>query len=292
MDRVLVKEPVKMVRYSSGWMVLDSCCACCRQYWSFPFTIESNIISFLTLFFHNSVHIGHIINGCKARLACYKTGYASGAGTDGYVESVVNSCHGDFSCQQISSSHTGRAGSVGDIKDSCHGLASCLLMASTTTSSGNAGTVGNIKDSCHGENSCSYISGSFSVGIAGSVGDITCSCQGDNSCYSLYSGFGRDGGHALSINELSFCCNGVSECDDFLLDNFTLPASCAANDYTDAGDSTCSVPITSSPSLSPTRNPSKEPTDSPSKVVSRLYIWYDNLTTHFSHSFSIYLHHL
>ena len=201
--------------------------------------------------------------------ACHEAAYAGLGPENGYIESVVNSCHGTNSCNYIvsssSSSHNG--GTVGNIKDSCIGRGSCYAIAY----GGSPGSVGDITSSCLGDSSCQFMSQGYFT--AGSIGDISCSCQGGFSCRHLYYSDLNGGGNALSIDELSFCCNGVSECDDFLLDNFTLPTSCAAGDYSAAGDSTCSVPSSSlSPTLSPSRSPSKEPTDSPSKVVSRLYI--------------------
>ena len=101
---------------------------------------------------------------------------------------------------------------------------------------------------------------------AGSVGDMTCSCQGDNSCEYLYSVQVRD--NALSIDDgLSFCCNGANECNDSS-GTFTLPATCAAGDYTDSAASSCSVPTSS-----PSQSPSKAPTGSPSKVVSVVWTY-------------------
>jgi len=128
---------------------------------------------------------------------------------------------------------------------------------------GNGGTVGNIIDSCHESFSCYEFAYSYS-GNAGNIGDMTCSCQGVVSCEKLYSGNGRDGNDALDIDVLSFCCNGANKCNDSS-GTFTLPATCAAGDYTDSAASSCSV-LTSSPSQSP----SKAPTGSPSKVVSLL----------------------
>ena len=207
------------------------------------------------------------MNGCKAgaegsgTLACYKAGYGR-VGIDGYIESVVDSCHGQSSCSWIAYTDSGNGGTVGSIKNSCHGTQSCADIA--YSNSGDGGTVGSIKDSCHGQSSCESMSGSYS-GIVTSVGDITCSCQGESSCYRLYSGYWRNG-HALSIDELSFCCHGADDCSE---ENgiITLPETCAAGNYSTAGDSTCSVP-TFTPSLSPSQSPSKVPTGSPSKQVS------------------------
>ena len=146
--------------------------------------------------------------------SCFYAGY--GGVTSGYIESVV---------------------------DSCHGPTVCAFMAGAGAN-GNGGTVGNIINSCHGVFSCGYMASSTSGNIgetAGNIGDITCSCQGDGSCQNLYSANGRDGNVALSIDELSFCCNGENVCNDSS-GTFTLPASCAAGDYSDSAASSCSVP--------------------------------------------------
>ena len=168
-----------------------------------------------------------------------------GAGINGYVESVVDSCHGESSCAFLAFSSPdigigGNGGIVGNIKDSCLGRDSCYGVASTGY--GDAGEVGNITSSCHGRQSCSYMISR----VGGSVGDISCSCHGDRSCDSLYSGLGLPDAKALSIDELSYCCNGASECshgfgNPIIL--LTLPASCGADELQNNDGALFSVAI-------------------------------------------------
>ena len=220
----------------------------------------------ISLFSYKSARISYVVNGCYAGAegsgdySCYRAAW-----TDGSVESVVNSSSTEIAIV---------SGTVGNIKDSCHDAHSCERIA---FSFGYAETVGDITNSCHGQYSCYYMISGNLGGSGGSVGDITCSCQGDYSCFYLYSGYGRDGGNALSIDELSYCCNGLDpfynpKCRDkgpsLSFPLITLPETCAAGDYSDAGDSSCGAP-TSSPSLSPSRSPSKVPSNSPSKVPSQ-----------------------
>lgn len=175
--------------------------------------------------------------------ACDRTAY--GLDTSGYIESVVNSCHGLGSCTSIAYSYD--AGTVGNIIDSCLGTFSCAGMVSSYSYDGNGGTVGNIEKSCLGVNSCRQLAQAVgNSGNAGNIGDMTCSCQGDVSCVLLYSVRGRD--NALSIDDgLSFCCNGADVCSE-TGGIITLPATCAAGDYTDSAASSCSVPPSGSPS--------------------------------------------
>ena len=198
-----------------------------------------------------------MVNGCKSLLnsdgteasdgehACPYAAYSS-TGASGVVSSVVNSCQGSHSCINIAQAtwvNSGNAGSVGDIKDSCLGYLSCNGLAFSYSGSG--GSVGDITNSCLADRSCQYISTGGS-GDSGNIGDITCSCQEADSCSYLYSAFRYDGVHwgantrgAIDVLEgLSYCCNGADECED-ASGSFTLPASCAANDYSDADSSTC-----------------------------------------------------
>jgi len=137
----------------------------------------------------------------------------------------------------------GDAGDVGDIKDSCLGYLSCQNLAFSYTANG--GSIGDITNSCHGIESCAHISAGGSQD-SGNVGDITCSCQGYRSCYYLYSDYYYVSPHwvqnywrgVLDVEGLSYCCNGAEECED-KSGSFTLPNTCAANDYSDAASSTC-----------------------------------------------------
>jgi len=202
-------------------------------------------ISLLTI----SARINYVVNGCKSLLnsdgtevsdgeiACYEAAY-SRTGMAGVVSSVVNSCQGSHSCINIAQgADCGNGGDVGDIKDSCLGDSSCSGLAFSYTANG--GSIGDITNSCHGIESCSHILAGGTSGDSGNVGDITCSCQGDRACYYLYSAYGsNDSVLDVEIESLSYCCNGAEECDDSS-GSFTLPASCAANDYSDADSSTC-----------------------------------------------------
>ena len=76
-----------------------------------------------------------VANSCKGGIyACWVSPRFQGK-----VGSIVNSCTGSFSCENL-----GAGGEVGDVEDSCNGLSSC-------SNSGFGGSVGSLKKSCNAE---------------------------------------------------------------------------------------------------------------------------------------------
>ena len=135
---------------------------------------------------------------CKDRISCSDQAACVGAN----ITSVVRSCNGTRACNYAGRTFKGGIGYVGEVIDSCHGEDSCNKIASGDIKNDiqqpRDGFVKSIVNSCHGEDSC------LRAALYGSIGSIVNSCEGYRSCRTAaVGGF---------IETIVKSCNGTQSC--------------------------------------------------------------------------------
>lgn len=133
---------------------------------------------------------GVVQDSCVGTYACNEN-YIYSAFIDGYV---VNSCRGEFACQDIGSCfQMTNKGKIRNVGNSCNGERACSAL-------GMYGSFyGNVESSCNGYIAC------VGLGYRGIVvGDIQNSCNNDTACVQLaYRG---------AVGNLVNSCNDAAAC--------------------------------------------------------------------------------
>jgi len=136
-------------------------------------------------------NIPWVVRSCKELGSCFKAGYGMGS-----IESIVDSCIGDFSCYNAAAYF----GSIGKIQSSCNGIDACNWLGYDN------GLVGDVLGSCNADSGCEDASW-----YGGSIGSIIESCNQYNACHGLGQKGGKVGDVTKSCTARYSCYYGAEK---------------------------------------------------------------------------------